>query len=465
MWTPTPALSGRRKPRPGPAGVCVRAPLGRVGQAGLPGAFWCASPSPAAAPCALLVDSALSGLGLPCLWLFLGFHFFFLFLFLLRPCSLCRSVFSNLGYPGTWRRVVLPLPPPLFFFFFLFFSLPPPRLLSCFSSLFRPSCFLLVCCFFFCLGVPVLRCFGWFVCPALWGVVVCVAVGLLAWQGPFCACAVSLVAPWLCLFCVCCCLSCGGVVVCFVFCLVLCGVPVLGLVLSPCCCPLFRLPGPLSWPVVVFSPGVRCCVALVVVCRAVWCCLRRVLLVVPCRLVRAGWCCVLLPVNAGCSLLGLVAGCGSLLACVVAVAPAWPRGLPPCCVLWFFVVPCSPVVCPVFCGAVLPCGAMLCRPAVRFLLLVVLGCVPSLSVRCCVALRTVLFGAGLVCAVVGASCCGVSLCVVVSPLPLCGLAVLIWCVVVSCCAVLCSVVPCRLVVPCCWGVLCVVLCCGCSFFL
>ena len=242
------------------------------------------------------------------------------------------------------------------------------------------------------------------------------------------------------------------------------GVPVLGLVLSPWCCPLLPLPGPLSWPVVVFSSRLWCHVALVAVCRAVWCCLRRVLLVVPCCFVRAGWCCVLLPVVAACSLLGLVAFCCFPLVCVVAVAPAWPRGLPPCCVLWFVVVPRSPVVCPVFCCAVLPCGAVLCRPAVRFPLLVVLVCVLSLCVRCCVALRVVLFGVGLVCVVVGASCCGVSLCVVVSPLPLCGLAVLLWRVVLSCCVVLCSVVLCRLVVPCCWSVLCVVLCCGCSFF-
>ena len=40
VWTPTPPLSGRRTPRPGPARVCVRALLGRVGRAGLPGAFW-----------------------------------------------------------------------------------------------------------------------------------------------------------------------------------------------------------------------------------------------------------------------------------------------------------------------------------------------------------------------------------------------------------------------------------------
>ena len=119
----------------------------------------------------------------------------------------------------------------------------------------------------------------------------------------------------------------------------------------------------------------------------------------------------------------------------------------------------------IFCGAVLPCGAVLCRPAFSFPLLVVLVCVLSLCVRCCVALCVVLFGAGLVCAVVGASCCGVLLCVVVYPLLLCGLAVLLWCVVVSWCAVLSSVVLCRLVVPCCWGVLCVVLCCGCSLFL
>ena len=143
--------------------------------------------------------------------------------------------------------------------------------------------------------------------------------------------------------------------------------------------------------------------------------------------------------------------------CVVAVGPAWPRGLLPCCVLWFAVLPGSPVLCPVFCGALLLCGAVLCHPAVRFPLLLVLVCVLSLCVRRCVALPVVLFGAGLVYAVVGASCCGVSLCVVVSPLAFFDVVVLLWCVVVSCCAVLCSVELCRLVVPCSWGVLCVLL--------
>ena len=342
---------------------------------------------------------------------------FFFWPFFFPSCAPVVSVVPCFPARGALGLGVLlsshPSPPLVVFFFpffFLLFPPPPPALFFVFFPLLLFVCLLPF--FFVCLGVPVLRCLGWFVRPALWGVLVCVTVGLVPRRGPFCACAVSLVAPWLCLFCVCCCLSCDCVVVCFVFCPVLCGVPVLGLVLSPCCCPLLLLPGPLSWPVVVFSPGVRCCVALVVVCRAVWCCLRRVLLVVPCFFVRPGWCCVLLPVVAGCSLLGLVACCCFLLACVVAVAPAWPRGLPSCCVLWFVVVPRSPVVYPVFCGAVLPCHAVLCRPAVGFPLLVVLVCVLSLCVRCCGALRVVLFGAGLVCAVVGASCCGVSLCVV-----------------------------------------------------
>ena len=145
--------------------------------------------------------------------------------------------------------------------------------------------------------------------------------------------------------------------------------------------------------------------------------------------------------------------------------PAVPRGLLPCCMLWFVVVPCSPAPCPVFCGAVLPCGAVLWRAAVRLCLLVVLVCVLPQCVRCRVALRVVLFGAGVACAVVGAPRSGVSLCVLVPPLAFCRVVVLLWCVVASCCAVLCSVVLCRLVVLCCWAVLCVLLCCGCSFFL
>ena len=366
--------------------VRVRALLGQVGRAGLLGALWCASPSPVAALGVLLVFLAPSGVGLACLWLLLGFCFCFCF-----PCCapvvsgvLCVPARDAFGLGVLWSSAPPPGPFFLFSFFFLFFfSLcaalsvvfcgfqpvvlwalascrPPARSLFWFFLLFSPppppsrffyscSCFLFVCLFFSASAfvfffVPVPRCLGWLVCPALWGVLVCFAVALVPRRGLVCACAVSLVAPSLCLFCVCRCLSCGGVVVCFVVCPVLCGVPVLGLFLAHCCCPLWPLPGPLSWPVVMFSPGVRCCVALLVVCRAVWCCLCRVLLVVPCCFVRAGWCCVLLPVVAGCSLLGLVACCCFLLACVVPVAPAWPRGLLPCCVLCFVVMPRSPVL-------------------------------------------------------------------------------------------------------------------------
>ena len=192
--------------------------------------------------------------------------------------------------------------------------------------------------------------------------------------------------------------------------------------------------------------------------------LVRCAAVAPWCFVRAGWCCVVLPVAAGCSLLGLDACRCFPLAFVGAAAPVWPRGLLPCCVLWFVVVSRFPVLCPVFCGTFLPCGAALWRPAVRFPLLVVLVCVFYLCARCCVALRVVLFGAGLVCAVVDASCCGVSLCVVVSLWAFCAVVVLLWCVVVSCCAVRCPVVSCALccVLRCCAALWCCAgwLCCA-----
>ena len=443
--------------------VGVRALLGRVGRAGLPGAFWCASPSPVAAFGALLVCLAPSGLGLPCLWLllfFFSFFFFFLFLCFLFPRSApVVSGFPCFPAPGALGLGASgpPTPPPPFFFF----------------SFFLPLCFFFLFCAALCVlfrgfravvpwalasvvpppGPPV--CFPFFFCGFFSFPIFCFFFSCscffffcVVWLLPGCACSVCVVA---------CLVAVSWCVLCFARCCVvcLCWAWCLPRAAAPCCRRLA--------PVVARGcvlPGVRCCVALFV-CRAVWCCLRCVLLVVPRCFVRAGWCCVLLPVVAGCSLLGLVACCCFPLACVVAVAPVWPL---PCCVLWFVVVPRSSVLCSVFCGAVSPCGAVLCRPAVRFPLLVVLVCVPSLPVRCCVVLRVVSFGAGLVCAVVGASCCGVSLCVVAPPFALCGLVVLLWCVVGSCCAVLCSAVLCRLAVPCCCGALCVVLCCGCSLF-
>ena len=506
VWTPTPPHFGSGDTTPGSrACLCVCAPLGRVGRAGLPSAFWCASPSPVAGLDALFVFSAPSGLGLPCLWLLLGVVvFFFLvspplspafFVFLpgvpwaLASCGLlacpslvclflffCRPLVSGVAWfpargaldlGALWSPSWLPssilfpffsaCPPPLFF---LFFCGAP------FFSWFPILWFFFRSCVFFvlCLGVLVLRCLGRFVCSWLWGVLVCVAVRVVPPWGPVCACVVSLGAPWLCPFCVCCCLSCCGVVVCFVFCPVVRGLRVLGLVLAPCCWPLLPLPGPLSWPVVVFSPAVRCRVALVcrllcgvllsasylgggaVLFRSRWLVLR----VAACGfrlfvgrsgrspLFFAGVCC------RGCSC--LAAWLAALLCAVVCCCAPLPCAVS--CVLWSCVA--------VWCRAVAPCcPSSFAGGVVSF----------PVCVRCCVALRVVLFSAGLVRAVVGASCCGVSLCVVVSLLAFCGVVMLLWCVVVSCCAVLCAVVLHRRVVPWCRPVLCVFLCCGCSFFL
>ena len=167
----------------------------------------------------------------------------------------------------------------------------------------------------------------------------------------------------------------------------------------------------------------------------------------------------------------LFALCGAVLRCAGALALCCSCGAS-CCwrpVLWCAAVCCAVSFGVLWCGAGsggpwLSAGAVLWRPAVRFALLVLLVCVLSLCVRCCVALRVVLFSSGCVCAVVGASCCCVSLCVVVSPWAFCGVVVPLWCVVVSCCAVRCPVVSCALcrVLRCCAALRCCAggLCCA-----
>ena len=239
-----------------------------------------------------------------------------------------------------------------------------------------------------------------------------------------------------------------------------------------CCArlvPLLVLPCPLVLPVALGPCALRrsvlrCSPALSVFCRCV----------VVCAVVRrSALCCVYPWVLRGAFpvLSGL---CGAVLRCAGALALCCSCGA---CCCWRPVLWCAAVCCAVsfgvlWCGAGsggpwLSAGAVLWRPAVRFALLVVLVCVLSLCVRCCVALRVVLFSSGCVRAVVGASCCGVSLCVVVSPWAFCGVVVPLWCVVVSCCAVRCPVVSCALccVVRCCaalrccagglcWGVVC-----------
>ena len=124
----------------------------------------------------------------------------------------------------------------------------------------------------------------------------------------------------------------------------------------------FRSPPPLLLPPVevAWSPALaRCCIlswgavlcwSVVPPILSVCCCSGCFLLVLPCCYVLAGWCCVLLPVVAGCSLLGLGVRCCFALACFGAGAPAWLRGSLPCRVLWFVVAPRSPVLCSVASG-------------------------------------------------------------------------------------------------------------------
>ena len=379
------------------------------------------------------------GLGCPvcgCCWLFSSFVFFFfslavsgvpcfpgrgalgpgvlwssaphLFFFVPGPLVSCVRCFPARGAVGLGALLSSRVAP-LFACFFSSSSPPPPSPFSFFlffPFLFRLLPFCALFFFFLFFSLP---------CRAGCAVAGLVRVSLAAGCAGVCCCVVgcSLVVPGLCVLLS---VGCGGV-----FCIVRGAVWAAWVGLGSCSALL--PPVAVSWSPVVARDGVlswgaalRCSdVPPLVRCAAV----------VPCCLVRAGWCCVVLPAVAGCSLLGMVACRCFPLACVVRGAPASPRGLLPCCVLSLVVVPRPPVLCPVFCGALLPCGAVLWRPAVRFPFLVVLFCVFSLCVRCCVALRVVLFGAGLVCAVVGASRCGMSLCVVSSPWAFCGAMVLL----------------------------------------
>ena len=154
--------------------VLVRALLARVGPAGLPGAFWCASPFLLAVLGSLFACSPPFRAGVAPLVVVVGFFCFFLFPFplppLLRPRCLLLCVFSGPGCPGPWR-LVAPPPPPFFFFFFL--CPPPPPcclrrflLSGCLGPLRPPS--------------PPPFFFPWFVCP----VVFCLCV-VLCCGAPF----------------------------------------------------------------------------------------------------------------------------------------------------------------------------------------------------------------------------------------------------------------------------------------
>ena len=203
---------------------------------------------------------------------------------------------------------------------------------------------------------------------------------------------------------------------------------------------------PVSCSVVLCCRVVLCCCALLSCCGAVGACFALLWAVV--------LCCVVLLV--GCAVFGPVvvsACCGDLF--LVLCLPCLLRSVR-CgallCWLW-----CPASLCRVLwrCAVVWCCAVVLCC---RFAVLFVFA-LPSCGLSC---------GASVVCAVVGASCCGVSLCVVVSPWAFCGVVVLLWCVVVSCCAVrcpvvscaLCRVLRCRAAPRCCAGWLCCAVVCA-----
>ena len=197
---------------------------------------------------------------------------------------------------------------------------------------------------------------------------------------------------------------------------------------------------PVSCSVVLCCRVVLCCCALLSCCGAVGACFALLWVVVLCCVVLLVGCAVFCPVvvSACCGALFLVL-CVPCLLCSVRCGAllCWLWRLASLCrVLWRCAV--------AWCCAVVLC----CRFAVLFVF-----ALPSCGLSC---------GATVVCAVVGASCCGVSLCVVVSPWAFCGVVVLLWCVVVSCCAVrcpvvsgaLCRVLRCRAALRCCAGWLC-----------
>ena len=350
-----------------------------------------------------------------------------------------------------------------------------------------------------CYSPPLLagsRCRWWWAVPATpgWGPLAAVFRG---WGCPLlCVFVPGCPSPWS--WCVCFCLLRFLSLLLGALCRVLCCAVCPGLrcraallrVVSPgvvllcavlfCCArlvPLLVVPCPLVLPVALGPCALRrsvlrCSPALCVFCRCV----------VVCAVVRRSGLCCVCPWLLWCVFPVLSALCGAVLRCAGALPLCCSCGA---CCCWRPVLSCVAVCFVVsfgvlWCGAGwggpwLSAGAVLWRPAVRFALLVVLVCVFSLCVRCCAALRVVLLGSGCVYAVVDASCCGVSLGVVVSPFGVLrrGGAALVYPGALLRCAlscgvlrpVLCRALLCCLAVLCWWAVLCGCLRCWCLFFL
>ena len=503
------------------SGACVRvrALLGRVGRAGLPGAFWCISPfrwplCPSAllgplrdgiapflsfclpsvcfflpSPCAPAVSGFLwvpapgvMGLGAPCPPPRPPLSLFFLLSFSLRRRCVWLSLVSGFGCPGSWPSLPPPPPRPPLFLFLLFRVSSPGPLGLVFVS-FRPAWFgvrFLPTCLVWCLfpsgllflfppPLPFSFFFGFFCLSRS----PCLFCGYPTARLPVCSsfffvcCAVLLGCGMLCrvlgrdvvLRCSRC-----GVLFCFgLRCRVLYGAVPQGAVLRH----------------VAARRSARRCPVLcrVVFCRlfgAVDCCVvplgavRRLVVLrfpAPCFVVLPRVVCSVLCLSfRGVLVHAVVRRCALCCVCVCALCVLGCRAAhslsSPLCAVLRCLVPGAVVRCCVLCR-VLWCFVVWCWV---WLPTVVLWWRVSVSVSLC--RRVACFP------VVGVVCCGALLpCVV-----FCG--AVLWCfAVLSCSAVfwrcclcslsllLCPVALCCLVVPCCWIVLCVVLCCVClSFF-
>ena len=400
-------------PLGGLAGCCACACPAWPGRAGrLPGRVLVRLTSPLAFLASLFACSAPSRLGLPCLWLLLGF--FFVCCFPLSPpcCAPVVSCFACFPAPGALGLGVLSPPP---FFFFFSFPLPP---------LCAPRCLLL--CVFSGLG-----------CPGPWRLVA---------PPPL---------PFFCFF---------------------CPPPyLLSLAFLAFRLPLASAP-PLPFFFSCPAPFFTCCASAVCVlgCRAV--CSLSCLFVVLCASsvlflvagVVGSWCrCLLLGVCWWLWLPGIVVWwCVSALVPVsgLAVARRPPCGVPfPCAVSCGAVLPCGAVLwCPVFfflffsllvalasCRSPLVLGSGPVLGRFCFCALPVRCCAgvpaPLLSVRCSFALAG-LAGVLCFCLLCLFVCCWAWLSSVVSWWVLVAPGVVSWwravvCPWVLCCAVLLRVVP------------------------
>ena len=454
--------SGSEDATPGSrACVRVRAPLGLFGRAGLPRAFWCASPFPVAGLGALFVFPAPSGLG----W---RFFFFFVLSFCAPPSSLAFRAF----WPGTlWASAsCCPTPPPFVFVVF-FCHLPPPLVFFSSWPAFPLS-------FFFLLPLP----FSFFppLCAPRLSLAVRVFRPGLPWAlasccppapDPFLFSFFSLLFFPACFSFVSCFFSLSPALPPFLFCF-----------FPRMCLPVKRCGGGLC----VWDRGVCWCVLGGAVPAVALCAVLS-------SPSGAGWCCVSLPVVFGCLLLGL-----AVLFCLPPGLGVVFRWCCPClaswlAALWFGVV-ClgARLPCVVFCGAVLSCSAVCFRRRLCLLFVLCrcasavcdLGCLavrflssPPCTVLYCAVLVPLRYALRVVCIVSGAWCCWflVSLPVFRSPLValvawhcrlvVCvgsgvrigprrpSLCVLVCFPVVSCSPVLCPVVLWCRVVLCCGALL------------